>query len=594
MTELSISGKKWIHKKFDSSYVNFLKENYLLDEITAKLLSIRKIDKKYVESFLKPSIKNIIPNPNILKDMEKTTSRILTAIKNKEKIGIFGDYDVDGASSTALIGNYFKIIKQEFEIYIPDRKSEGYGPTIEGFRNLIDKKVKLIITVDCGTMSFDAVDFANENNIDVIVLDHHQSEINLPNAYSIINPNRLDDSSNLNYLCAAGVCFMTLISINSNLRKLNWFSKEKVNEPNLLNFLDLVSLGTICDVVPLVGLNRALVKQGLKIINLKKNLGLKTLIDLCKIETKTSTYHLGYILGPRINAGGRVGKCSHGANLLLNNNPKESFKIAMELDQFNTDRKKLEKNLLNVVLNTISKNINDPVLVLYGDNWHEGIIGIIASRIKERYNKPTIIISLNNKIGKASARSVLGFDIGAIILAAVQKKILIKGGGHKMAGGFSIEESKIKEFKEFIINKFRTKIDKIYDKKDLYLDSTISSSALNFNFYEKIEKLSPFGSGNPEPKFILENLKVIKSLVVGESHVKSILTSKDGSTIKTMSFNSYDTDLGQFLLNNKTNTFNIAGKMTLNEWKGEKNVEFIIDDISVNKTQKNKVPSSIG
>ena len=594
MEDLSLSGKKWLLKKFDNNYVNFLKENYSLDEITAKLLSIRNVEKDYIESFLKPSIKNIIPNPNILKDMDKTTDRIFSAIQSEETIGIFGDYDVDGASSTALIGNYFKKINQNFKIYIPDRKLEGYGPSIKSFQSLIDKKVNLIITVDCGTLSYEAINYANKNKIDVIVLDHHQSEINLPNAYSIINPNRLDDKSNLNYLCAAGVCFMTLIAINTKLRKLNWFITKKIDEPNLLNFLDLVSLGTICDVVPLVGLNRAIVKQGLKVINLKKNLGLKTLIDLCKIDTKTSTYHLGYVIGPRINAGGRVGKCSHGANLLLNNNPKESFKIAKELDQFNSERKNLEKELLNVVLNTLNNNRNDPVLVLCGYDWHEGIIGIIASRIKDKFNKPTIIISINNNIGKASARSILGFDIGSIILAALEKKILIKGGGHKMAGGFSIEENKIEEFKDYIIKKFNQKINNKIDKGNLYLDCLISASALNYDFYQKVDKLSPFGSGNPEPKFILENVKVIKSLVVGKNHVKSILVSKDGSTIKTISFNSHDTDIGQFLLNNKRNIFNIAGKLSLNEWKGEKNVEFIIDDISVNKNQKNEVPSSIG
>ncbi len=586
MNELSLSGKNWIYKKFDSSYVEFLKENFLLDEITAKLLSIRNIKKDSIKSFLEPSIKNLIPNPNTLKDMEKTTLRFLKAINENQRIGIFGDYDVDGASSTAIIGNYLKIIKQNFDIYIPDRRSEGYGPSIKSFQNLIDKKVNLIITVDCGTMSFDAIDFANKNNVDVIVLDHHQSEINLPKAHSIINPNRFDDESKLNYLCAAGVCFMTLISINSALRKQGWFLKNKIKEPNLLNFLDLVSLGTICDVVPLIGLNRAIVKQGLKVINSKKNLGLKTLIDLCKIETKASTYHLGYIIGPRINAGGRVGKCSHGAKLLLNNNPKESFQIATELEKFNLDRKKLETDLLNVILNTVNNDINDPVLVLCGSNWHEGIIGIIASRIKEKFNKPTIIISLKNNIGKASARSVLGFDIGAVILAAIQNKILMKGGGHKMAGGFSIEENKIKKFKEFITKMFKKKIDKKLGKNDIYLDSLISASALNFDFYKKVEKLSPFGSGNPEPKFIIENVKVLKSLIVGKNHIKSILLSKDGSNIKTIAFNSYDTDLGQFLLNNKKNTFNIVGKLSLNEWKGEKNVEFIIDDISVNKTHK--------
>ncbi len=587
MDYLSISGKKWIYKEFNSEYVNFLKENYFLDEITAKLLSIRNIDKEYIKSFLQPSIKNLIPNPNTLRDMEKTTNRIFKAIKEKEKIGIFGDYDVDGASSTALLGKYFKIIKQNFDIYIPDRKTEGYGPTIKSFKRLLEKNINLIITVDCGTLSFDAIEFANKNSIDVIVLDHHQSEVKLPKAYSIINPNRIDDDSNLNYLCAAGVCFMTLVSINSLLRKSNWFIENNIQEPNLLNFLDLVSLGTICDVVPLIGLNRAIVKQGLKIINRKKNIGLKTLLDLCKIESKASTYHLGYVIGPRINAGGRVGKCSHGANLLLNNNPKESFQLALELEKFNSERKKLEKDLLNVVLNTISKNISDPVLVLQGDDWHEGIIGIIASRIKDRFNKPTIIISLNDKIGKASARSIPGFDIGSIILSALQNKLLLKGGGHKMAGGFSIEKDKIKEFKDFIIKKFERKVNQNFKKNCLYLDSSISASALNLSFYEKIEKLSPFGSGNPEPKFLLENVKVVKSLIVGENHIKSILLTQDGSTIRTISFNSFQNDLGQFLLNNKTNSFNIVGKLSLNEWKGEKNVEFIIDDISVNKTQKN-------
>ena len=590
---LSISGKQWVYKKFDTSYVNFLKENYFLDEITARLLSIRNIDKKYVNSYLKPSIKNLVPNPNCLRDMDKTCQRILQAIDRKEKIGIFGDYDVDGASSTALLGNYFKLIGQEFEIYIPDRQSEGYGPSIKSFQKLIDQKVSLIITVDCGTMSFEAIDYANSKDINVIVLDHHQSEINLPNAFSIINPNRIDDNSNLSYLCAAGVCFMTLISLNALLRKSQWFFKRNINEPDLINFLDLVSLGTICDVVPLIGLNRAIVKQGLKIINLKKNLGLKTLIDICKIESKTSTYHLGYIIGPRINAGGRVGKCSHGAKLLLNTNPKESFQIANELENFNTERKKLEKDLLNVALNIVNKNINDPVLVLQGDAWHEGIIGIIASRIKDKFNKPTIIISLNNNIGKASARSILGFDIGEVILSALQNKILIKGGGHKMAGGFSIEVSKIEKFKEFIIKKFKKKNNNDLKKNCLYLDSSISASALNLEFYKKIDKLAPFGSGNPEPKFLLEDAKVLKSLVVGEKHIKSILLIKNGSNIKTITFNAIETDLGQFLLNNRTNTFDIVGKLSLNEWKGEKNVEFIIDDISVNKIQK-MVPSSIG
>ena len=305
MSSLSLSGKNWILKKYNQEDLKFIKDNFYLDEITSKLISIRNIKRDEIESFLNPSIKNFLPNPNNLKDMEKSTLRSIKAILESEKIGIFGDYDVDGATSTALLGNYLSELNLDYEIYIPDRKKEGYGPTAESFQELIKKKVKIIFTVDCGTLSYKAINFAKENDVDVIVLDHHQSEIKLPNAFSIVNPNRFDDKSNLQYLCAAGVSFMFLVSLNRKLRTNKWFEENKIEEPNLINYLDLVSLGTVCDVVPLIGLNRAIVKQGLKIIKLKRNLGLKTLLDICKIESKPSIYHLGFLLGPRINAGGR-------------------------------------------------------------------------------------------------------------------------------------------------------------------------------------------------------------------------------------------------------------------------------------------------
>ena len=345
MISNSVSNKNWIFKKYNEQDVIFYKENYSLDELTSKLLSIRNIKKEDVQTFLNPSIKNFLPNPEILKDMQKSAKRTIQAISQKHKIGIFGDYDVDGASATALLANFFNSINVPHEIYIPDRKKEGYGPSAESFKKLIDNGTKLIFTVDCGTLSFDAIDYASNNDIDVIVLDHHQSEINLPKAHSIVNPNRLDDKSDLKYLCAAGVTFMFLISLNKELRSTDWFIKSKITEPNLLEYLDLVALGTVCDVVPLVGLNRAIVSQGLKILKSKKNLGLKTLFDICDIQTKPNVYHIGYQLGPRINAGGRVGKSSHGANLLISNNPKDVFKIATELDHFNKERQILEKDL---------------------------------------------------------------------------------------------------------------------------------------------------------------------------------------------------------------------------------------------------------
>ena len=307
-------------------------------------------------------------------------------------------------------------------------------------------------------MSFDTINTYQKKNYDIIILDHHQSELKLPNAHSIINPNRFDDKSNLNYLCAAGVCFMFLIALNMRLKKLKWFEENNIIEPNLINYLDLVSLGTVCDVVPLIGLNRTIVSQGLKIINKISNPGIKTLKNICGIESNLNTYHLGYIIGPRINAGGRVGKCSHGANLLLSKNTKEVFKIASELEIYNNERKIIEKDMLDKIEKTISIDNNDSVIVLSGHNWHSGIIGIVASRLKEKFNKPTVIISVVDKIGKASARSVFGFDIGSIIINAVQQNILLKGGGHKMAGGFSIKEDNITKFKNFINRYFHKKV----------------------------------------------------------------------------------------------------------------------------------------
>jgi len=587
MSLSSVVGKNWIQKEFDLDEIKFIKENFFLDEIVAKLLSIRKIKKEEINFFLNPSIKNSLPNPYSLNDMQKAIDRTISCIVSNEKVGIFGDYDVDGATSTAILGNYFRALNLPYEIYIPDRQKEGFGPNEKGFDYLIENGSKLIFTVDCGTLSYLPIEYANTKKIDVIVIDHHQSEINLPKAHSIVNPNRFDDRSDLNYLCAAGVCFMFLVALNKRLRENNWFINKSINEPDLLNFLDLVSLGTICDVVPLVDLNRAFVNQGLKVVNQKKNLGLKTLIEISEIENNLTTYHLGYVLGPRINAGGRVGKSTHGAKLLLNNDSKDAFKISSELNNYNKERQLLEKELLKDIIDKDYGLTDEPVIVLYGENWHEGIIGIIAARIKEKYNKPTFIISTKSGLGKGSARSIYGFDIGTAVIAAVQNKILIRGGGHKMAAGFTLDTDKIIEFKNFLIRKFKSININLESKKNIFYDTEISPSAINIDFYDKINVLSPFGSGNPEPKFVIKNVRPINSKIVGEKHIKSVFEGSDSSTFKTITFNCVDNELGSYLLKKNIKNFNILGKLSLNEWRGQKNVEFIIDDISVIKEQKN-------
>ena len=514
--------------------------------------------------------------------MKSAVDRVYDSITKGEFIGIFGDYDVDGASSTALLARYFLSINQKIQTYIPDRQKEGYGPSVDGFNTLIRKGAKIIFTVDCGTLAFEPIKIAQNLNVDVIVLDHHQSDIKLPNACAIVNPNRYDDTSGLNYLCAAGVCFVFLVGLNKKLRDVNWFKKNKINEPNILNFLDLVSLGTVCDVVPLIGLNRAIVKQGLKVIKKRSNLGLKTLYDLCKIESLPTTFDLGFILGPRINAGGRVGKASHGAELLISDDPQKTYKIAIDLDKSNKERQSIELMLSEQINSEVKKYHNHPVLVMSGNYWHEGIIGIVASRIKEKYNKPTILISLNKKIGKGSARSVIGFDIGSQIIKAVQSGILEKGGGHKMAGGFTLKKEKIPILRDFLIKNFE-KSCKDYSKNiNLYLDTVIAPSALNEDFFQEVNSLAPFGSGNSEPKFVIEDIKVVSSNIVANNHIKSILCGKDGSTFKAFAWNAKNSPLEPFLNKKNKRRINIAGKMRLNEWKGKRNIEFMIDDISLN------------
>ena len=577
----SVLKKNWVLNKYNNQEAIQISERFSLKEITSRLLSIRNIGIQNVELFLNPTIKNTIPNPYQISDMGTAVTRVFESIKKSECIGIFGDYDVDGASSTALLAKYFNEINQNVKTYIPDRQKDGYGPSIYGFDKLIKNGSKIIITVDCGTSSFEAIEFAQKKNVDVIVLDHHQSDINLPKAHSIVNPNRLDDNSNLNYLCAAGVCFMFLVALNKNMRDSKWFEMNKLSEPDILKFLDLVCLGTICDVVPLVKFNRSIVAQGLKILKNRTNLGLKTLYDMCNIQSQPTPYHVGYLIGPRINAGGRVGKSSYGAELLISNNSERTYKIANELSKYNKQRQEMEKELLANVISEAEKNLKDPILILSGENWHEGIIGIIAARIKDKYHKPTFIISLKGANGKGSARSIFGFDIGTSIISAVQSGILERGGGHKMAGGFSIKKNKISELKNFLIKKIE-KID-ISSKtsNNLYFDAVLSPSAINENFFHDVNLLSPFGSGNTEPIFVIEKLKIVNSFVLADKHLKIIFSGRNGHIVEAIAFNSKGGTLEGYLTKSYKKELNIAGKIIMNEWQGKKKIEFIIQDVAL-------------
>ena len=521
MKNHSVQGKEWVIKNYDKNLLELISSKYELDYFTAKLLSIKGIIVNEIESFLNPKIKNFLPNPSHFKDCDKGIKIIYKHILNNSKICIFGDYDVDGATSAGMMSLYLKKLKINYSVFIPDRQKDGYGPSIETFKNIMREDIKLIITLDCGTTSFDAIQFAKDNNIDVVVIDHHKSQENLPIADAVINPNRLDENDEFYYLCAAGVLFVFLAGLNKFLRDKKYFETKNINEPSLFEFLDLVMLGTICDVVPLINLNRAFVHQGLKIAAKRNNLGLKTLTDYSKINKKLSTYEVGYVLGPKINAGGRIGKSNLGYKLLTTDDAETAYLISSELNSLNLKRKELEGNIIDEAIDLVDKQKLEDIIFLVKKDWHEGLIGIVASRLKEHYNRPAFILSQNGLICKGSARSILGFDIGLAITKCKQMDLLIKGGGHPMAGGFSIETDKLDIFKNELI--------KIYKKSKrdnnnyFYIDSYLETSAINNDLINKINLLEPYGSGNKEPTFAFENFKISKIIDTNNNHVKVVM-----------------------------------------------------------------------
>ena len=577
----SVTGKSWKLNNVDNNKILKLAEEFSLSEILCRLLAIRNIFGKDVKEFLKPDLKKQIPNPYIFKDMKVSVEHIYGLIKQRSIIGIFGDYDVDGASSTAMLIKFFTKINQPYNFFIPDRQKDGYGPSVATFNKFIKKKIKTIITVDCGTLSNAVVDYGNTKNVSTIILDHHQADINLPKALGIINPNRIDDSSKLKYLCATSIVFFFLLALNKKLKDTNWYQENNIKKPELLEDVDLIALATICDVVPLVGLNRCFVKHGLKVIHQRKNLGIKMLSDISNISSSPSTYDLGYIFGPKINAGGRLGYSNYGAKLLSTNDVSEADYLSIKLNKLNEERKKLEDIQMKTILKEAELQKDSPILILYNKEFHEGLIGILAARIKDKFYKPTIVLTGLNNVLKGSARSIFGFDMGTAILNSVNKKIIIKGGGHKMAAGFTIYKKNITALKEFLNLTFiKLMSDKII-KNTIYIDAKILPSALNESFFNEIDLLSPFGPGNYDPSFMIENVKVLKFKIIQNKHINSILISKDHKSINAICFNAKNTELESYLCKKKK-ILNIVGKLSLNNWLGKKQVQFIINDISIN------------
>ena len=574
----SLSNKVWKERSADNNLIEEMKNKSGITSSLAKILVSRGIMTSEIETYLNPKLRKDLPDPKVLTDMEKASIRFANAIIEKENIAIYGDYDVDGATSSALLNRFISSLGHSANVYIPDRVNEGYGPNISAFKKLIKNGVSLIITVDCGIAAFEPLLFAKNKGLDVIVVDHHMAQDKLPEAFSIINPNRKDDKSKLGMLAAVGVSFMLTIATNTYLRQKNYYSRT-IKEPDLLMLLDLVALGTICDLVPLVGLNRTFVVKGLEVMNLKNNLGLNALSKITKIKEKINTYHAGFILGPRINAGGRVGEPDLGARLLATSDNYEAMQLSTLLDQYNIKRKDIEDNVFQEAVNKVEneKNFLDNLFIIVkGSNWHEGVIGIVASRLVEKYSKPSIVISTNGENAKGSARSIPGIDIGYLISIAKQKNIIEKGGGHPMAAGLEVLNRKINQFSKFM-NK--SKIENNYYVEDLneyFIDSIITTSGATKELYTSFQSAGPFGVGNREPRFAISNVNIIYSQIVGKNHIVARISDSSGNYLKAIAFRSLNTPLGDAILQKRN--MHLVGRLKNSYWNGKSSMELYIED----------------
>ena len=563
----------------DERKAELIAQRFALPLPVARIIASRGIPVDDVANFINPKLQNLMPDPFCMKDMEKAAKRIAEAIVKKQKVAIIGDYDVDGATSSSVLRLYLESVGIEPEIHIPER-DEGYGPSRQAFDEFAALGAELVITVDCGTTAFDVFDYAGSLNIPVIVLAHHEAEVRLPEVYAVVNPKRLDESDDypyLKYMAAVGVVFCTIVAVNRELRKQGFFAGRE--EPNLLQWLDLVALGTVCDVVPLLGLNRAFVRQGLRIMSLRSNTGLRALIDKSGISEAPSAFHLGYVLGPRINACGRVGEASLGNKLLCSRDDFQAGQLADKLNEFNAQRKEIEAYVLLSAIEMLEGTPQEyPIAFAAGKDWHQGVVGIVAGKLKERYNVPAFVMSIEPDEVKGSARSVPGIDLGALIIAAKEKGLLTKGGGHTMAAGFSLPEDKIEAFRRFAGEYVRQKLGEEDVAPVIEVDSALDLLGANTDFAAALELLEPFGAGNAEPKIVLEHVRVVKPGIVGAGHVRCFLTSGNGGSLKAMAFKIADTELGKTLLNSQGAAFDIAGVLRRDNWQGRNSVQFIIDD----------------
>ncbi|MFC3226040.1 single-stranded-DNA-specific exonuclease RecJ [Marinibaculum pumilum] len=575
----SLLGRNWALRCTDERSAEALSQGLGLPDVVGRILAGRGVDREAAERFLSPSLKAELPDPSVLKDMDVAAARIADVVMAGGTVGVFGDYDVDGATSAALLSRFLHAAGGRCLVHIPDRMRDGYGPNAPALKAMAGQGADVIVTVDCGITAFDALGQAAAAGIPVIVVDHHQAEPRLPEAAAVVNPNRLDEPAGpLQALAAVGVTYLLVIAVNRLLRTRGWYGEGRP-EPSLLSWLDMVALGTIADVVPLTGLNRVLAAQGLRVMAGRRNTGLSALADVSRLHEPPGAYHAGFLLGPRINAGGRVGESDLGVRLLTCDDPAEASALASRLDAFNAERQQIEAAVLEqaAAAHACLAEPDAPVCLVAAEGWHPGVLGIVASRLREQTDRPTVVIGLDGGMGKGSGRSVPGVDLGAAVIAARQKGLLVNGGGHKMAAGLTVEAGRIDELRAFLCERLHGPVAAAAAVRRLGIDAVLSPGAANEGLLDLLERVAPFGVGNPEPRFALANADITFFQVVGERHVRCTLQGPTGGRVKAIAFRAVDTPLGAALMQRDAR-LHLAGHLRADHWRGERRVQFVIED----------------
>ena len=583
--ERSVCGRAW-HDRLDdraSARALSIVQRHGMPELLARVLAARDVDPEDVEAFLDPTVKRLMPDPDRLMDMGAAAARIADAVTRGEQVAIFGDYDVDGATAAALLARFLRAGGLDPIIHIPDRLFEGYGPNVEAVQSLAQRGARLLVAVDCGTTSHEPLEAARRLGLDVVVIDHHLADERLPPAHAVVNPNRLDDLSGLGHLAAVGLVFMTIVAVNRVLRTRGFWSAQR-SEPDLLGFLDLVALGTVADVVALKGLNRAFVVKGLIAMRRREGIGLTALMDAARLAGPPEPWHLGFLLGPRINAGGRIGRADLGARLLLTDDPVEAATIAAELDRLNRERQTIEQVTLAEAeaeaTAALGLEEKGAVVVTAAPGWHPGVVGLVAARLRERFGRPAFAIALDaSGTGTGSGRSIPGVDIGHAIRRAVADGLLVKGGGHAMAAGVTIARDRLTAFRAYLEDTLGAAVEAARAEDVLMIDGALSAKGATPELVATIARAGPYGAGNAEPVFALPS-HTIAYAEEAQAHVRVRLKSGDGTFLSAIAFRAAGQRLGQALLNQRGNPVHVAGALAVDRWQGAERVQLRVCDLA--------------